>query len=538
MLITSFFYLMAFLFVRHYYSIGLPYYDSVGSYVNMFSIANETRQYGFFAGIKSASGYSLSYLQSTFAVFASYLFPNAPQFMIILNFLTLFVAQCAIFLCVKRVGFGNKKAYLVTLLPVVPGIASGWAGGYIDMRRDISMLYLLTAGFFTLLDYMWEPTLRKGILVGIILGLTQWSRGNALPYILAVSVPLVLIKARYSLREKKIFKFVMNMFIPLLIMVLISLPFYLSSGQAIYEKYVFGSWGLGAERLSAVADFFRFLIAMILGPERNVVGINSVFLFMIFCVVLFLLKRKVIFIDKHWYERSMAKDFLLSGLLIVLSVFILNPIILGVGLKGGIFPNFPSLIGVFGIVIYLVGSLQIKNKTKFSRVLLYWGLPVWVMIIFLLNTVRIYISMPPKQEELLWFTQKAAADLSPILAGKAVSYMWLDHIHVHDLNFYITQKGGIPISAGSKLSWQADTEMPPNIEKSINQQQREYAQAMRTREYIVVSQDFKAYEDPKGFFFILMYGRPIIEDLLKDPKWENIYTFTDGVRTYKVLKSL
>lgn len=529
---------MAFLFVRHYYSIGLPYYDSVGSYVNMFSVANATKQYGFVTGIKYASEYPLSYLQSFFAVFASYLSPNAPEWMIILNFLTLFAAQCAIFTCSKRAGFGNKKAYLVALLPVVPGIASGWAGGYIDMRRDITMFYLLTAGYFTLFDYLWKPAVRKGILVGIILGLTQWSRGNALPYILSITVPVILIESWKSMREKKILHSLKNISIPLFMMVLVSLPFYLISWKAIYEKYVFGSWGLGAERLNAVVDFFRFLIAMILGPERNVISINSLFLFMTFCIVIFLLKKRVIFIAKDWYKSHRARDFLISGFLIILFIFILNPIILGAGKKGGIFPNFPALVGVFGIVIYLVGGLQIKNRTKFSRVLLRWGLPAWVIVIFLLNTMRIYISMPPKQEVLLAHTKKTAADLTPILASKTVSYMWLDHIHVHDLNFYITQKGNVPISAGSGLSFVADTEMPPDPGKSVSQQQKEYAQAMRTREYIIVSEDFKAYSDPKGFFFILMYGRPIIEDLLNDPKWINIYTFTDGERTYKVLKSL
>lgn len=527
-------YLISFLFVRNYYTSGLPYYDSVGSYVNMFSIANITRQTGILSGLLAARFYSLSWLQSFFAVFAANLLPNAPEWMILLNFLTLFVAQIAIFRYLKNIGFGNNKTYFLSFLPLLPGVAFGWTGGYIDMRRDSTLLTLLIASFFLFFDYMRKPQLMKGVTVGFILGLAQWSRGNALPYILCVIGPVMMIYAFKNIRKNRKLRYVRRIALPFIVSTLISLPFYYINWKAIYDKYVFGSWGIGTDRLSATVAFLRFLPVMILGPEKNVLWVNTLFLLVMLFFILFLLRKKMIFITKHWYEESDAKDLLVSGILVYLLVFIFNAIILGVG--GYIFPNFPALVGIIAVVIYFVGGLKIKKNANKSFIS--FGIAFWTIIIILLNSLRVYVSMPPDQKILVQQVKQAATDLAPILGGKQVAYFWLDHIHVHDLNFYITQNGGVPIQAGSGLSGIADTEMPPNPKKTIDEQQAAYSKGVRNREYIIVSEDLKLYEDPKGFFFILMYGKPVVEEIMKDANLKKIYSFSDGVRNYVVFQNL
>lgn len=529
-------YLISFLFVRNYYTSGLPYYDSVGSYVNMFSIANTTRQTGILSGILAARYYSLSWLQSFFAVLTANLLPNAPEWMISLNFLTLIVAQWAIFRYVQNIGLGNKKAYLLSFLPLLPGVAFGWVGGVIDMRRDSTLLTLLIASFFHFFDYMRKPQLMKGMTVGIILGLAQWSRGNALPYIFCIIGPMMMIYALKDIQKKRKLQFIRRIALPILVSILISLPFYFISWRAIYDKYVFGSWGIGADRLSAIITFLRFLPVMILGPEPSVLWVNTLFLLVILSFILFLLKKKIILIAKHWYEESDAKDLLACGILAYLLVLIFNAIILGVG--GYIFPNFPALVGIFAVVIYLVGGLQISKNENIKHTLIPLGLTSWTLIIILLNALRMYISMPPEQKVLLQHTKKAAADLGPILGGKLVSYIWLDHVNVHDLNFYITKNGGTPINAGSGLNKEADTEMPANPQKTIQTQRTDYAKGIRSREYIVALEDTKSYENPYGFFFILMYGKPVVEEILKDPNLKKVYSFSDGSNSYVVLQNL
>lgn len=528
-------YVISFFFVARYYSVGLPYYDSVGSYVNMFSIANTTRQLGIAAGISQASQYSLSWVQSFFAVITANILPNRPEFMILLNFFLLLLAQYAIFICLKNSGFGNNKAYFSSFLPILPGMAFGWAGGYIDMRRDSILLTLLIADFFLIFDYMHKSNVKKGLMIGCMLGITQWSRGNSLPYLLCVIFPCILIYAKKSVQEKKVLEFMRKIAIPVFISIIISLPFYILSWQNIYNKYVFGSWGIGVERFKAIYLFFRSIPIMILGPESSVLGINSFFLLVLTVGLLFLFIKKVIFWEKKWYTLRLAKELLLSGILIITGMLLLNAVILGVG--GYLFPNFPVLVGIFSILVFLLGGLKLNNKKEIFKKFAPFSVIVWTLSIFLLSAVRIYISMPPEQKVLREQTIKTAFDLAPLLKGTPVSYMWLDHINVHDLSFYITQNGGIPISASSGLSPDADTEMPPNQSKSITQQQKEYALAMRTRDYIIVTEDTDGYNNPKGFFFILLHGKPMIEELLKDPNWEKIYTFTDGTRKYQLLKN-
>jgi len=130
-----------------------------------------------------------------------------------------------------------------------------------------------------------------------------------------------------------------------------------------------------------------------------------------------------------------------------------------------------------------------------------------------------------------------ATDLVGVLGGNRVAYLWLDHIHVHDLNFYVTQLGGDPIFAGSVLAHGVDTEMPPNPSKSVVLQQEEFSHAIRTLDFVVVSEDLSAYDNPSGFFFLFRYGKPVIASLLQDPQMKRIYTFESGGRSFVVLQN-
>ena len=530
-------YMIAFLFVRYYYSIGLPYYDSVGSYVQMFSVANTTRRLGFLAGIGSAIGYPLSWIQSFFAVFSSYILPNKPEWFIILNFLLLFLAQYSIYLYVKNVYSSRINAFVLSFLPFFPGALMGWVGGYIDMRRDSSFLSLLIAGFFLFLDYTHSKKsyFSKGMLVGVLWGFTQWSRGNALPYWFCIIGPVIMVNIFRISQRKEILKYFISLIIPFSVAIIISFPFYYYNWQAIYEKYVFGSWGIGVDRLNAMYIFIKQFPILSFGPDRSTLLINTIYIFGLCGLIIFFLRKKLVKLDKTRLKSFRFKSLLYIGILIIILMFILNGVLLGVG--DYLFPNFPVLVGVMSIVIYLTNGTKISYPISYYKLNTDLVLSLWIICILLANTLRMFISMPQNQQQLVISTKKSAADLGPILGGKRITYMWLDHINVHDLNFYITQDGNVPIYAPSLLLPGVDTEMPPNPSKSVISQQEEYAKGMRVREYVIVTEDLKSYENPKGFFFILRYGGPIVENIIHDPEFEKIYTFSDLTRNYQVLKN-
>src|SRR3989344_7284009 len=134
LIITSFvfvFYAIGFFFVRYYYANGLPYYDSVGSYWNIFHIMNVTRSRGLIEGFNLAKSYPLSWLQSFFAVISAYFLPTRPEAVIILNYLCLYIAQISIFSTLMTFGWKQTRAILASFVPVLPQSVISWTGGFI-----------------------------------------------------------------------------------------------------------------------------------------------------------------------------------------------------------------------------------------------------------------------------------------------------------------------------------------------------------------------------------------------------------------------
>ena len=111
-------FIISFFIVRNYYSQGLPYYDSIGSYWKMFEIMNTTRNFGLIEGINLATQFSLSWLQSFFAVFAAYILPKSPQALISLNFITCLFLILGLYSCAKILKLSNINTFLILFIPL------------------------------------------------------------------------------------------------------------------------------------------------------------------------------------------------------------------------------------------------------------------------------------------------------------------------------------------------------------------------------------------------------------------------------------
>lgn len=524
--------------VRSYFQNGLPYYDSVGSYWNMFSIMNTTNMYGFSEGIKQASAYPLSWLQAYYAVLVAPVLPKSPQALISLNFLCLFAFQYAIFSFFKNRKYTIQKSFLISLLPFFPNAVVGWEGGIIDMRRDSSMYSLLGASFFLMWDYLITPTILKGVILGFFIGLAQWSRGNAFPYIIIVLLPPFISGIYWKLyKENK--RVALSMFVPPFLSFLIfAVPFYLVNVSQIYSKYVFGSWGFGVNRIYAAKTFVQSLSNILIGSSNDLKKIHIIIFGVIFLAAAYLFQKKYITFRIHDSQHSLKIMFCLSGIGVIIGMLFFNAVLLGVAPFSGIFPHFPAIIGVTAVMSFFLASFQYSKKKIISprqKTLFLLYISIFLLI---LNIYRIYSTMPPLDPKLRNQALKAAKTVVFTMKDKSVAYLWLDHIHVHDLNFYITQSGGKPINAGSYLKPGVDTEMPPAKDKSIKEQQEKFSEGIRIRDIIVVSQDPKAYDNPRGFFFMLMYGKPVIEELLNDKNYKIVYQFSNGQYPFVVLQKI
>ena len=527
---TSILYFISFFMVKFYYEQGLPYYDSVGSYWNMFSVMNTTRDIGIIEGIRLASEYSLSWLQSFFAVFVSFILPKTPQALILLNFICLGIAQISIYRFIRIVGYAKEKAITLAFLPLLPGALWSWYGGYIDMRRDASFVSLLTATFFSFAVCLYKPTVKRGIAAGMLIGLTQWSRGNAAPYLVIILIS-VLAGYLYSFPNIKKKSIVKSLLITVISSFVLLLPYYAFNIREIFTKYLYGSWALGENRIRSLGYVVSSFPMLLLGTSKAAAKISTYFFIAFIVISIVVVSDKKIFLDKIRHE---TKPLVLAGFIIILATIFFNGVVLGFNRFAGPIPNYPILVGVYAVSIAVFVNLKIKklNSQNITKVSI-----LFIISIVFLNALRIRQANPQTDPAKVIIVKKVADDLANTLSGRWISYIWIDHINVHDLNFYLTQKGYRPIRASSGLAMGADIEMPFDPNRSIEKQREDFVYAIRTRPFIVVTDYLSGYEDKNSQFFIFRFGRPVIEGIINDPKLKKIYSYDDGNRNYILLEN-
>jgi len=101
----------------------------------------------------------------------------------------LLLAQAAIVTYCRTFSFGTVRQILAALLPVIPGAMYAWDGGIADLRRDAQLVILLTGCLFLSLAYVAAPSWKRGVALGLLFGLTQWSRDNAAAMMAIIALP-------------------------------------------------------------------------------------------------------------------------------------------------------------------------------------------------------------------------------------------------------------------------------------------------------------------------------------------------------------
>lgn len=539
MIFDCVFFAVCYQFVAWYYARGLPYYDSVGSYSHMFSIMNTTREYGILAGLRQSTLFPLSWLQSFFAAFAGLALPRTPQSLISLNFLSLLVAQFSIYFCLKSAKYSDARAFLLSFLPLLPGALLEWVGGYVDLRRDAATLCMLTGSFFSIWRYLWDPRVRNGIAAGILLGLTLWSRGNVLPYVILISGCVILVWLMTKKAQIPLRRMILIFLLPLVVSILFILPYYKINWESIMLKYthhidVFGN------RLASLRRYWNvsFVLFFSVNPFMNSISKSLVASFLVATFLSF--RQGWLTLRTDRFSNNRPLQLLLSGAIVFLTVMVFNVGIVGmIDINGYIsmIPFYPTFVGIFGILCWLGYAVRVKNKKMYAgqRKVCIVGALILLLLVF--NIARIYYAMPPTDEEGRKKAISVAHDLRDILGDKNVTHLWLDHLNVYDLNFYITQSGGRLINSVSHFEGGIDTESIADPSRSIPDQQAQFAAGLKKQKYVVITEDLSFYENPSGFFFMYVYGRPVIEELLRDGTMKKIYTYTFNGVPFAVLEN-
>lgn len=197
-------------------------------------------------------------------------------------------------------------------------------------------------------------------------------------------------------------------------------------------------------------------------------------------------------------------------------------------------PFFPLIIGLYSILVFLVASMKFKKaqESHIFKVLL-----ILSMIFIVATTIRIKANKPPTDKQLHDQAKQIVRDIGKDLGGRTVAYLWLEDINVHTLNFYLTQRGFEPIRTSSRISKNVDIENPPVSYISIADQQKEFAEGLRTKDFIVFAQNTSLYENKNAFFSMFVFGKPVLDELLVDDNFAKYHTFTIRDTPFIVLKN-
>ena len=115
---------------------------------------------------------------------------KSPEWLVSLNFVLLLAVQATIVAYGRTFGFSRLRQLVAGTLPVVPGALYAWDGGIQDLRRDTQLVLMSLAILFMSLVYVTSPGWQRGLTLGLLVALAQWSRDNAASIIVIVSVPL------------------------------------------------------------------------------------------------------------------------------------------------------------------------------------------------------------------------------------------------------------------------------------------------------------------------------------------------------------
>ncbi len=550
--------------VAWYYAHYLPHYDSVGSYTYMARVVQVMRAEGPEAGWAYAAEYHLAWLQSMFAAALAYVLPPTPAGFQLLNCLCVGVFFTSVYLAARELGATRSKALVMALVIFLPQTLVRWDGGYQDMKREAGFLALLGASFFLTLWFFWNPSWRRGLFLGLITGLCVWSRGNALPYLVVVLGPMVLVGLIQGFRQQRGRSLLAGLTLTALVFGVVAGPnlYWTLEGTLGRHLDPLTCYGRTAEIRASLRYYLRAPLELWATADPGAGNVqlrkwsfaySLLATGMLLALVWWLLKARFQ-VSVLWQRRSLA--LVAAGLWAVVSTLVLI-----CGLVGwdpnfgyaGMHPLYPVLLGPMAILLVLLAALQAGEVCDLAGLRRRWIAAASLGLVMLGVTLhRMYLKAPPYQE--IGRLEKLH-QLFDLIRGqkKDAVLVFLSHerINIDTLRFYEAQHGYHSQNHLRRLDWQLptgqwiDTAAPTLPDMNIVEfQQAILRQTQENADFVVLNADPQFYQKPPDVlnFFIFRHGAPIAEALLADPDLEEIYRYelggpSDREQTFVVLRN-
>jgi hypothetical protein len=525
------------LIVREYYHTHQPHYDSIASYARAFNIVNLAQRDGLGAAWAIASKTSVTWLQPLYTLCISWLPARAPEWLVPLNFVLMALSQLTILVWCRDQGYGTLQTIVLLVLPYLPGELNVWDGGLQDWRRDSQLNALLIGDLFLSLAYVLRPTIWKGLGLGVMLGLTQWSRDNAFSMIFWVMIPAVFVAIRQTVRRRRWLDLLLVGWLPVLVFLAMALPYYGYTIDSTISRYLYGVWGPGEDRWASLLHWWRSPWDVLLGGTGQYNGKDAsayatlALLAGILVLLVAAVLVRVLAFRPHGLLAPRARLLLLSGAFIVGSVVLYNTVILGYGAQYHGIPFMPVLVGIVAIAAGLSDAFTVRPEWQgrvCPRALLSIGLVVLFSTVLFRTCANQYEYVGPEAVEA---TRDATRRISQLAAGRPVALLSLYELGPAQMQYYGSQQN-LPEFAG--IGGLATVRpAPPSEDAALI---ADFEQTLRTQAaFVVLATDTKRYTNPAYGFPMYRSGTALADKLMNDRDFEKVDEFVVARVPFTVL---
>ena len=540
-------YLLTFLVVRQHYREYPPHYDSIGLFADLFQLLNWVPIYGVSFLLPHAFSTGLSWLQPAYALVLSWAPIKSPEALVSLNFVLLLAAQAAIVTYGRTFGWGRLRQVVAATLPVVPGALYAWDGGIEDLRRDVQLVLLAQAILFLSLAYVTSPGWRRGVALGILVGLAQWSRDNAASVILIVALPAVVLAVNRAGRSGGIGALLRLGAVPIVVCTAIVVPYYAVTLPGTIGRYTVTVWGVGEGRVESLLAFWNMPFNVLLGGDSRLSGrvrvalVTAALLAAAVATVDVLRRRRVVHVERRWLHEPGYALLLASGAWVVAAVFFYNTVVLGYGARWHGVPFLPIAVGLVALMVGLTGAVRLDPEAD------PWLGPLVVAVgcaVLLLSAPLRMVLNQPKAEGVASIDalRAATAEIGARAGGRPVAFLAYDTLGRYHFRFYAALDDVTNVVEftflGKAYGDVIDLDQPLRPGDDPRELQgRLDTMLRRWADFALVYTDTARYADPREPLWPYQVGRPVVDGLLADPTWKPVARFTLRERELVLLEN-
>jgi hypothetical protein len=541
-------YALTFLVVRRHYAEFPPHYDSIGIYASLFEMVNQIHRSGIASVLNIAYFNGTSWLLPAYTLAIAWLPVTSPERLVSLNFVLLLAAQASIVVFGQTFGWSRLRQIVCALVPLVPGALYAWDGGIEDLRRDVQLVLLALAILFLSLAYVSQPSIWRGLALGLLVGLAQWSRDNAASVVGIVALPAIVLAIAQARSSGGFAWLVRLAAVPLVVFLLLAVPYYAATLPQTLLRYETSVWGVGESRLESLQAWWWMPASVLHGGDSRLGGrvraalVTGTLAFAALVTMSLLWRRGAVSLRTAGLGEPGSSLLLASGAWVVVAVVLYNALLLGYGARWHGVPFLPAYVGIVALMIGLLGAVR-REPGAHGR-LIAWVAGVGAVLLVVSAPARMILNQPPPLGEAgVNAIRSAAFEIADRAGNRPVALLAYDTLSRHHAAYYLAQSGRphltefeqVAVASGDPI----DLDQPIRADDTPDTLRARLDTALRRwADFALVYTDTNRYADPRETLWPYLLGKPVVDGLLADPGWKPVAYFTLRERDLVLLEKV